>query len=509
MMPPTTFQYPVELRSKLQIEARISHPFTNDRKNAKGLVETYLFIPRSIGINKKTYPPHLFYRDLQSKCRLKLAPTSLSGLASKTSPPIRLLRDASDELITQHDADSLYTMEVRHRLFGCLVSDTVEALLKQAREKNQHEHTAELAGYFLRHAPDLCAQLRATFAPELAPIDEYTATFARSDEHLSLVLEQASYELWSLLNKCTQAKQQAPKEPSAAIEDEPLPTSAQPVALLTQLSSFAKTQSAYRKQRKYTSIPSRKRHYEDLIYQRNTLENEMRSILYLSARHKPDSAVTRELILSIAAGIAMVFATAMAFLAHVQYENWTTTFFVILVVSYMFKDRIKAQAQNYLTHHSSRFFYQIRTVLYGVTIRRAIGHKRETMEFVKPDAIDPQIIEERNRGHRNDGSTQDETILRYKRSTDFHLSRLTRSYAGFAIDGIMDTSKFDLSRLTKKMDDAKTTVFVPDGDGACRIQGRRVYHLHAVLKSIHDGKTQYQHYCIVLNRSGIKRIVYY
>ena len=499
-MPDTDTQHQVDIRAKLNLESKTTYPFSHGGKDVKGFMDTYVFLPRSIGINKQTYTSDLFYSNLQTAFRLNLAATSLSGLANKTSPSIQLLKDAANRLAEQPDAESLLELQVRHRLFGRLVSETLESLLQRAREQGDYEPKEELADYFLTHASELTGRLRAVFVPGLSHNNDYAAAFAASDEHLSLALEQASYELHYLLDKHRPA---APSKNGDTSEEDRLRAMA--------LTAFAREQSAYRKQHDYPSIGSGKRKHEDLIYRRNTLENHMTSVLYLSTRHKPDSVITRELILSAAAGIAMIFATAIAFLAHVQYANWTTTFFVILVISYMFKDRIKALTQSSLTHHSNRFFYQYKTRFYSATTRRPVGSKRETVEFVKARNIDPEIIEERNRGQQygSSVSTSDETILRYKRATKFHTSQRAVSYAGFAIDAITEVSKFDLTRLTEKMDDSKTTVYLPEGDDVCKIQGRRVYHVHVIVRAQFQGVSQHQHYCIILNRGGIKRIVRY
>jgi hypothetical protein len=501
-MPHTDIKHQVDVRSKLKLESKTDYPFSDDGKDVKVSMETYVFLPRAIGINAQTYASPSFYSSLQTAFRLRLAATSLSGLASNTSPTIQLLKDAASSLAKHADAESLHELEIRHRLFGRLVSETLNTMLQRARNPDDDASKEELVDYFLTHASELACQLRAAFVPELKDTNGYAAAFATSDEHLSLALEQTSYELHYLLD---QHLSSAPP-----IDGEP-PVEAPNRQRLLALAAFSGEELAYRKQQNYPSIGSSKRNYENLVYRRNTLENHMTSVLYLSTRHKPDSTITRELLLSAAAGLAMIFATAVAFIAHVQYQNWTSTFFVILVISYMFKDRIKALTQSMLTHHSKRFFYQYKTRFYSATAQRPIGFKRETVDFVKARDLDPEILKERNRGeqHGSSVSASDETILRYKRSSDFNPYQLSNRYAGFTIDGITEVSRFDLTRFTEKMDDSKTAIFLAEGDGVCKIQGRRVYHLHVIVRAQFQGVSRHQHYCVVLNRGGVKRIVRY
>lgn len=89
-----------------------------------------------------------------------MAATSLSGLASKTSPTIQLLKDAASSLAKHADAENLNELETRHRLYGRLVSETLDTLLQRARNPDDDASKEELVDYFLTHASSLanCVQ---------------------------------------------------------------------------------------------------------------------------------------------------------------------------------------------------------------------------------------------------------------------------------------------------------------------------------------------------------------
>ena len=483
------FDHRVRLHSKTHTEGQNTYYFGHDGKDIHGTIETYLFLPRSIGINPKTYSRDQFYQDLKSAYLLKLAPTSLSGLAGSLSPSIRLLNEAADRLALERDDAALRELDVRHRLFGRLVSETVASFLHQARGEKHSSEQRKTVEYFLQHAPALCRRLREIYRADLADIEGYRSAYHCNDEHLSLLMEQAAYQLAERVNRKL--------PPGESCEE------------AQRLMAFARAESAYRETQKYPSLASSKRNFENLVSRISMLENHMTSVLYLSARNQPDGAVSRELLMSLAAGIAMIFATAVAFLAHVQYENWTSTFFVILVISYMFKDRIKAQAQTYLAHKSKRFFYDFRTRVYGLTRRNAIGYKRETFGFVKPEQLDDEIRRSRSRDEHDYArlEARDELVICYKRVNHFDHSRITSSYAGFGVDGITNVSGFDLTRMTQKMEDSKRTVYLPLGNRASKVQGRRVYRLYVVTRASLDGQSAIARHCLVLNRSGIKRLL--
>ena len=62
-------------------------------------------------------------------------------------------------------------------------------------------------------------------------------------------------------------------------------------------------------------------------------------------------------IYSVAAGIAMVFATMVAFIGQSRYGGLSLPFFIALVISYMFKDRIKELLRLYLSVTLRKWLY--------------------------------------------------------------------------------------------------------------------------------------------------------
>ena len=73
------------------------------------------------------------------------------------------------------------------------------------------------------------------------------------------------------------------------------------------------------------------------------------------------------------------------------------------------------------------------------------------------------------------------------------------------IGGVNEIIHFDLTRFARKMENSKSNIFVPAKGIYRRASGRAVYHLHLVIKYQSDADTIYQHYRIVMTRSGIRR----
>lgn len=69
----------------------------------------------------------------------------------------------------------------------------------------------------------------------------------------------------------------------------------------------------------------------------------------------------------LAAGLSMVFATVVSFSFQQTYGNFTMPLFIALVVSYMFKDRIKDLMHYWFANKlGSKFYdYKIKLVMHG------------------------------------------------------------------------------------------------------------------------------------------------
>ena len=143
--------------------------------------------------------------------------------------------------------------------------------------------------------------------------------FLFADEFVSLTIESYTYEMLETLARRAAA-------PSMPIKP--------------QLLELARSEIAYR--RKTVSVDSgRSQRQRDPRVPQERAQEVRRE---RSVSHHADEArgrLVEQTIYAIAAGLAMLFATGVAFISQRRYGNLTLPFFVALVISYMFKDRIK------------------------------------------------------------------------------------------------------------------------------------------------------------------------
>jgi len=97
----------------------------------------------------------------------------------------------------------------------------------------------------------------------------------------------------------------------------------------------------YRKSKDYLAGPKENDNNEELVYRIQSLRKYTESVLFLSTRAKPEGKLAQQMIFSAAAGLAMIWVTAIAIYAQYKFGIFTMAFFITPVMSYVFKDRIK------------------------------------------------------------------------------------------------------------------------------------------------------------------------
>jgi hypothetical protein len=210
----------------------------------------------------------------------------------------------------------------------------------------------------------------------------------------------------------------------------------------------------------------------------------------------------------MAAGISMVFATAATFIAHVRYDNWTTTFFLILVISYMFKDRIKALTQDYLKSRGQRFFHDFKNTIRSDVAGKPLGIQYESFGFTPSSELDPEIVRRRNRNVLDslDNDYVGEHTILYKSKSKLYPQRMTDAFPNSGIHSLHQIIRFDLSRFARKMEKSKSRLFLPNETDYEKHRGRYTYHIHLIIESRSATTKSFLHYRIVMSNDGILRI---
>jgi len=474
------------LRHPHQFEIKLRYALPREKGKAVYNLSVYFFLPPSLGISRANYDKERFYEDLQSYIRLKTPEVPLKDISRGDASPLSQLNAAALRLSGDSTERSIRLYEYQSKLFCCVLKSSLREHLELVEaENNPIERTRLVDDYqvavhsvrsmYLALQPRLCN-------PGMLP--QVQSMYRFTDEYISLMLDEYTCRLVSVIEK---------DERNAKLQSD--------------LIEFIKREVAHRKEENYPSITNPSSDNESFIYRRGVLKKYMSSVLFLSRRDVEGGRFLREGLLGLAAGVSMVFATAVLFLSTVQFGTLTWPVFFALVVSYIFKDRIKERMRVYLSRKAGRWLFDRRTTLYAGTADR-IGICEESVDFLEASMVPAAVTAVRNRTHMTEieGGWIGERAIRYRKLVKLFPVRITDIYDEPSMSDINDIMRIGIEEFVHHLGPVDKPVPTLVGDRVELTQCDRVHHLNVVLRYEKDGSDVFHRFRVVLNREGIKRI---
>ncbi|WP_372869922.1 hypothetical protein [Shewanella sp.] len=212
-----------------------------------------------------------------------------------------------------------------------------------------------------------------------------------------------------------------------------------------------------------------------------------------------DGVVVEQLIFGFSAALAMAFATGVAFATQKAFGNFSTPFFVSLVLSYIFKDRIKELGRNYLMQkffsncfqHHYRFYTNDNNSLCDIKETYYRQNQHQFSDEVK--AIIRHI--------KNIESNQLNTALIHQRSYYFVQKRsLNESMK------LLDELTINLSRPLRALPKVVSQHWYENESNIKYTNIHKVNTIHLIVTLQHREQTTHDHYKLFVSRKGIHRI---
>lgn len=487
-----------------QFEVKLDYTIDATARRSRYVIETYLFVPRSLGIDADTYRHEHFYSDIQAYIRFKTPCVSLRALADEgndASPLNRMLQrmpDIGDDEVV--DVDGPLGHEVR--LLGCVVRvcvrDQVQALCERIEALDGRAHTravlvGDVESLAVRLADDVSAVLeryrgfRSDFVhPRRAAWIQDLYGFA--DEFLSLSIERHFTRLVAAIDADPRVRDACARGRARIVER-------------------VLAEQAHRRSAAYASVLDHRQVNARYIHRNGALKKFMSSVLFLDMDKQSSGRRIANVGAGIAAAVAMLFSTVAAIWSQNRYGINSYPFVLALVISYVFKDRIKEWLRTYFNAQFSRWFWD-----FSVTIRDpendgVVGRCRELFTFVDHDDIPRAIYDWRHA----DASTvlepqcKPETVLKHVKEITLRGRKIAKTH-GRLLD-VKDIVRFNVSNLLARMDDPMQLVeqFDAEGDQVRRIHCPKSYHLNVVMTlRAASGERSYQRFRVILDKSGIR-----
>lgn len=451
-------------------------------------INTWLFLPNSIDINRNTYSKDQFYKDTKSNVRLITPVYILSEIYTGKDNPLSKLKGAIKNLTITSDTEneeaqkdyifqirmfcSIFKSAARDRAFFIQESDDI--YVKELIEKYLED-----VNHIVQQYRSLKALINRT---TITADDKQSFTFG--DAFLSNVLEQQIFFLMrGFQNKKIYKR------------------------IKNDLYNFVTKEEEYKRKNNYSTVNASDQSNNYLaIMRRGILKKFIESDLFLITKDTKDGALAEQFYYAIAAGISMVFATIISFSAQLHYGNFTVPLFCALVISYAFKDRIKDLMRYYFSTQLGKKYFDTKRQL--DIQKEPIGWIKEAFDFVSESKVPTEVMNLRMRSPLVEAENKiyNEQIILFRKLVKLDSSKI-ETYKGYNFIGINDITRFNITHYVLKMDNPKIPIYLPDEQkGFVSISSQKVYTLYFILRCEGSENLYFRKFRILFNREGIKEI---
>lgn len=475
----------VKIHNRFSIELKLSFLARKKKKVSDFAVNTWIFIPNSLDINPSNYEKKDFYRDLKSNIRLITPVYLLRDIISAPDSPLVQLEQACKRLASEPTRTNITDYEHQIKLFLSIVKSALRDETNHILQIEKAEDSNFLTEALIANITLILTAYRKLWTILNAPtVGQLLVNYYRfGDEFLSNIVEQRCFRLLRTYNL-----------PGETIQNE----------TAKSIYSLIKSELKYKKENNYPSIEKNNNNLNrQLIHRLDLLKKYAEDVLFLYTEKKKDGVITEQIYFSIAAGISMIFATAIAFSFQQKYGNLTMPFFVALVVSYMLKDRIKELSRYYFAHKLGNRYFDHKT---SISLKNNdIGWSKEGMDFISESKVPEEVLRFRSRSAilEADNRNNKERIILYRKLVQLNRESLDRC-GDYFFSGINDIIRLNVNGMIQKMNDPEFLLHHVDKNKTYTvIQGEKIYYLNLIMQLKSEESIIYHRYRIAFNRNGI------
>lgn len=473
-------EHNTKIHNRFTIEIKLGYHALKKKALSDFIVNTWIFIPNSLDINQSTYDKKDFYRDLKSNIRLITPIYLLSDVAKGTNSPFRKLEAAFNLLASSPNRTNMLNFEHQLKMLLSIIKSALREETFHIINNDNKDDRRYLLEEYLNNIELITSLYRnARRLINVATLNKQIMNYYQfGDEFLSNIVEQHAFHL---------------------LHNGRLPGKSRKNIL-----AFINKEVTYKVSKGYAAVEALSADNNRLFVHRSALlKKYAENVLFVAAHKKRDGILKEQVLYSLAAGLSMVFATAIAFSFQAKYGNLTMPFFVALVVSYMLKDRIKELGRVYFAHKAVKRYFDHKTTI--SLSGKKIGWCKEAMDFLDENKIPEPIKHMRNRSAilEADNRNNDEKIILYRKRVRINRKTLDQSI-DYNTKGLNEILRFNFQHFCLQMDDPEVQLFVEDAENELKtVTGERIYYLNLLMQFKSNEKTMYHRYRIALNKNGI------
>lgn len=477
----------VKIHDKFSIEIKLGFNARKKKPLSDFACNTWIFIPNSLDINQSTFTKLDFYRMVKSNIRLITPVFLLRDIADAKGSPFKLLEQSFSQLASSPTRTKVAEYEYQIKMFLSILKSALRDESNHIAINNIHGDLDYLISAFTENLFRITENYRGLRRIINVPTvtREVMNYYLFGDEFMSNLIEQHTFNLISDLKNNPDVSE----------------------ASIKKLMDLIKSEIEFKKQKGFLTVDKHSSdNNRELVFRLGLLKKYAESELFLNADKKKDGAIAEQVYYSLAAGISMIFATAVAFSFQLRYGNFTMPFFVALVISYMLKDRIKELTRYYFAHKLGRRHFDQKT---QITLNEYdIGWSKEAMDFISESRVPEEVMRIRDRSAILEANNRynTEKIILFRKLVRLNRINLDLS-SQFKTSGMNEIIRINFSDFINKMDDPSVPLYVPGDTGQFEVvKGEKIYYVNLIMQLKSEEQLQYRRYRLAINRKGIRGI---
>ncbi len=479
----------VRIHDKFSIEIKLGFIARKKQKTSDFSVNAWFFLPGSLDVNRATYNKEDFYRNLKSNVRLVTPVYLLRDIAGDINTPFLLLQSAFEKLASHPSRSSGEEYEYHIKMFLSIVKSALRDDIAHILKNDIPDDRKYLVKSFIDNARVIAEKYRNLRRIINVPTIQKNQLnyYLFGDEFMSNLIEYHAFLLISSLDE--RGLKEADSYRKTILE-------------LIDKEVAYKKEMGFQVVNKESSDENR-----ELVFRLGMLKKYAENELFVKTNKKRDGVLIEQVYLSIAAGISMVVATAIAFSFQTRFGNLTMPFFAALVISYMLKDRIKELGRYYFAHKLGKRYFDHKTDI--ELSGNNIGFLKEAMDFLSEEKVPQDVMKLRDRSpilEANNRANREKIIL-YRKYVRLDREVLDKS-SMYTISGINDILRLNVSNLTMKMDNPEIPLFVTENSdfGYSVVKGEKIYYINLILQLRYMEQSELNRYRLAFNRNGLRNI---
>lgn len=484
----------LRVHSKNHLELKTSIP-VSETGIEKYHLKFYLFSPAQLNIRENTNNQiSEIYTDINVRTRFSSPNLSISNIIDpecELSPLCRIMQQLQLSIFNKEsERRIIYEFQTLVNNFRREMKDTILLVKIESVKPSALSVCTTKIERTLNDIDKLVKKFRNLHALFLEPriADTLRTAFLWCDETVSSIIIESLVELFKIAKRLQ-------------LEEK----------LVELIELKAVQEEHHRKEFQYITDPDSNERYvgEAVSYRSGMLKKWSQSALYIRAEESRLPQRIGHIIAGVAAAAAMTFAVLASLYAQRVYSQNTLPWALIIVLAYVFKDRIKEILRSVMGRGLPKLLADHITRFRDPVSDKKVGAAKVRIEFLRARDVPARFMEMRTKVHNPFRKLlPEETVICYSRDISINSRKLKRSHR--RLEAINEIIRIRLDKWFKEMDDPEDRFYSLEEGKVKTFEGRKVYHLHVIIELSENkdrGDDKLFHYEVVVSKKGIRRII--